>query len=66
MQLIRSFSVVIMCWAGLAAAANDIPMTARQSQALGIETVAADRAFECRRKRSAGTGGHSQSADSHR
>jgi RND family efflux transporter MFP subunit len=40
MQFIRSFSVVIMCWAGLAAAANDIPMTAKQSQALGIETVA--------------------------
>ncbi len=40
MQLIRSFSVFIMCWAGLAVAANDIPMTAKQSQALGIETVA--------------------------
>ncbi len=39
MQLIRSFYVVIMCWAGLASAADDIPMTARQSQALGIETV---------------------------
>ena len=40
MQLIRSFSVVILCWAGLAVAANDIPMTSKQSQALGIETVA--------------------------
>lgn len=29
-----------MCWAGLASAADDIPMTAKQSQALGIETVA--------------------------
>ena len=40
MQIIRSFSVLILCWAGLAAASNDIPMTAKQSQALGIETVA--------------------------
>ncbi|MEN6584737.1 MAG: efflux RND transporter periplasmic adaptor subunit, partial [Sulfuricella sp.] len=39
MHLIRVLSVVIMCWTGLAAAANDIPMTGKQSQALGIETV---------------------------
>lgn len=38
MRIIRLFLVITSCWAGLAAAA-DIPMSARQSQALGIETV---------------------------
>lgn len=38
MQIIRSFLVITTCCAGLAGAA-DIPMSARQSQALGIETV---------------------------
>lgn len=40
MFVIRSFLAVALCWAELAAAGSDILMTARQSQALGIETVA--------------------------
>lgn len=40
MQFIRLFSILIMCWAGLALASNDVPMTAKQSQALGIESAA--------------------------
>ena len=44
MQSIRFFSVVLMCWTGLAAAGSDIPMTAKQSQALGIETMPLPRA----------------------
>lgn len=40
MQLIRIFLVMSLCWVEVVAAANEIPMTARQSQALGIETVA--------------------------
>lgn len=40
MHLFRISTVVILCWAGLATAANDIPMSARQSQSLGIEVVA--------------------------
>lgn len=39
MYPIRSFLAVFLCWAELAAAGDDIPMTARQSQALGVETV---------------------------
>lgn len=39
MQFIRSISVLIMFSAGLACAADNIPMTARQFQALGIETA---------------------------
>lgn len=40
MFVIRSFLAVVLCWAELAAAGNDISMTARQSRALGVETVA--------------------------
>lgn len=39
MQLKRIFIVLSLCWVGLAAAGNDVPMTAKQSQALGIETL---------------------------
>lgn len=40
MYVIRSILAVFLCWTALAAAGNDISMTARQSQALGVETVA--------------------------
>ncbi len=38
MFMIRSFLAVSLCWAGVAFAASDVPVTAKQSQALGIET----------------------------
>ncbi|MBZ0105660.1 MAG: efflux RND transporter periplasmic adaptor subunit [Sulfuricella denitrificans] len=38
MQLKRFLVALNLCWVGLAVAGNDVPMTARQSQALGIET----------------------------
>lgn len=40
MCVIRPFLVAVLCWVELAAAGNDISMSASQSQALGIETVA--------------------------
>ncbi len=39
MFLIRFLLVVGLCWVGVVSAANDVAMTARQSQALGIETA---------------------------
>lgn len=39
MFVIRSLLVMSLCWVGVVSAANDVPMTARQSQALGIETA---------------------------
>lgn len=38
MFMIRFFLAVSLCWAGALFAASDVPVTARQSQALGIET----------------------------
>lgn len=38
MFMIQSFLAVSLCWAGVAFAASDVPVTAKQSQALGIET----------------------------
>jgi RND family efflux transporter MFP subunit len=38
MFMIRSFLAVSLCWAGALFAASDVPVTAKQSQALGIET----------------------------
>ncbi len=40
MQLKRFIVALNLCWAGLAVAGNDVPVTAKQSQALGIETAA--------------------------
>jgi RND family efflux transporter MFP subunit len=38
MQFKRFIIALNLCWAGLAVAGQDVPMTAKQSQALGIET----------------------------